>query len=184
MKNDQRLKLRIMGLLTLIMSISFNSVSAIHHPPQKLPNVLFIAIEDFNPDHLGCYGGQALTPNIDRLAAEGMLFRNAYVDVAVCNPSRTALLTGLRPPTSGVYGNSNDWREMALPKIGSTLPQHFKNNGYETVRIGKIFHYQMPHPESWSRELPEQVEGRKFVSAWHKDVVPLLHEIRNDDDDN
>ena len=108
MKNDQRLKLRIMGLLTLIMSISFNSVSAIHHPPQKLPNVLFIAIEDFNPDHLGCYGGQALTPNIDRLAAEGMLFRNAYVDVAVCNPSRTALLTGLRPPTSRVYGNSND----------------------------------------------------------------------------
>lgn len=147
---------------------------------EKGPNVLFIAIEDFNPEHLGCYGGQALTPNIDRLASEGMLFSNAYCDVAVCNPSRTALLTGLRPATSGVFGNSTDWREMALPKIGFTLPQHFKNNGYETAKIGKIFHINAGHPESWTKELPERIEGRRVLSAWHAEVVPTLNKIEND----
>lgn len=147
---------------------------------QGKPNVLFIAIEDFNPEHIGCYGGQAVTPNIDQLAGEGVIFKNAFCDVPVCNPSRTALLTGLRPPVSGVFGNAVDWREKTLPIVKTTLPQHFKNNGYEAVKIGKIFHYQMPHHESWSRELPEQVEGRKFLSAWHEDVIPLLKEVKND----
>lgn len=144
------------------------------------PNILFVAIEDFNPGNIGCYGGQALTPNIDQLAKEGVIFKNAFCDVAVCNPSRTALLTGLRPSTSGVYGNADDWREKALPLAGTTLPEYFKQTGYETVKIGKIFHYQMPHHESWSRELPEQVKGRKFLSAWHEEVIPLLKEVKED----
>ncbi|HSH19852.1 MAG TPA: sulfatase [Draconibacterium sp.] len=138
------------------------------------PNVLFIIIEDFNPEHFGCYGGKAITPNIDAIAQEGVIFKNAFCQVPVCNPSRTALLTGLRPHSSGVFGNAHNWQEMALPKIAATMPQHFKNNGYEAVKVGKIFHYQMEHPESWSRELPEQIEGRKLLSAWHTDVVPTL----------
>lgn len=144
------------------------------------PNVIFIAIEDFNPAHMGCYGGQALTPNIDQLAQEAVIFRNASCDNPVCNPSRTALLTGLRPPTSGVFGNQDNWKEMVLPRIEATLPEHFKNNGYETVKIGKIFHLTFKHPASWSRELPERVSGRQLLGSWSPEVVPLLNEVEND----
>jgi uncharacterized sulfatase len=146
----------------------------------ETPNILFIAIEDFNPEHLGCYGGKALTPNIDRLASEGVLFANAFVDGAVCNPSRTALLTGLRPATSGVYGNSDKWQELALPKTGFTLPQHFMNNGYETAKIGKMFHYKMEHDESWNRILAVDNDQGKILSSFHADVTPLLDELEND----
>lgn len=147
---------------------------------QKVQNVLFIAIEDFNPEHIGCYGGQAITPNIDQLASEGVIFRNAFVDVAVCNPSRTALLTGLRPPTSGVFGNADDWKELALPKIDGPLPQHFKNNGYETVKAGKIFHHQMGHPDSWSKELPERIKGRRMLSAWQDSIENEMNRVYGD----
>jgi len=157
-----------------------NTLSAAGKKIPSKPNILFIAIEDFNPEHISCYGGQAITPNIDLLAKEGVIFKNAFCDVAVCNPSRTALLTGLRPATSGVFGNADDWRKKALPIVKTTLPQHFKNNGYEAVKVGKIFHYQMPHHESWNRELPGKVEGRKLLSAWHEDVIPQLNELNDD----
>lgn len=146
----------------------------------KAPNVIFIAIEDFNPAHMGCYGGQALTPNIDHLAQEGVIFRNASCDNPVCNPSRTALLTGLRPPTSGVFGNSDNWQELILPRIEATLPEHFKNKGYETAKIGKLYHLNMEHPASWTRELPEKVPGRTILSSWNSEVVPLLKVVEND----
>lgn len=180
MRKLNRINTGIQGLLVLLTMMLCTQASGMTKPGEKTPNIVFIAIEDFNPEHLGCYGGQALTPNIDRLAAEGMLFRNAFVDVAVCNPSRTALLTGLRPQTSGVYGNDDDWRQKALPKIEATMPQHFKNNGYETVKIGKMFHLNMEHPDSWSEELPERIEGRKALSAWHPEVVPLLNAVEGD----
>ena len=180
MKKDKYTGIAKLVCVAITLGFVNNPLSAAGEKIPSKPNVLFIAIEDFNPEHIGCYGGQAVTPNIDNLAKEGVIFKNAFCDVAVCNPSRTALLTGLRPATSGVFGNADDWREKALPKVKTTLPQHFKNNGYEAVKVGKIFHYQMPHHESWSRELPEQVEGRKFLSAWHKDVVPLLKELKED----
>ena len=152
-------------------------LSATENKILSKPNVIFIAIEDFNPGHFGCYGGKAVTPNIDALAKEGVIFRNAFCQAPVCNPSRTALLTGLRPPSSGVFGNAHKWKEMALPKIAATMPQHFKNNGYEAVKVGKLFHYQMEHPESWSKELPSVVDGRRLLSAWHAEVVPTLKEL-------
>ena len=144
-------------------------------PPKQ--NIVFIAIEDFSPKHIGCYGGKAITPNIDALANEGVIFKNAFCQAPVCNPSRTSLLTGLRPPSSGVFGNSHEWKKMALPKIPATMPQHFKNNGYEAVKVGKLFHYQMEHPESWSRELKTPVEGRKILGSYSADVIPLLNEL-------
>ena len=112
------------------------------------PNVLFIAVDDLN-DWIGGIGGHpnVHTPNLDRLAARGVLFERAYCAAPVCNPSRTALLTGLRPSTTGVYGNSQPWRP-ALPDV-VTLPQHFRNNGYEAVGGGKIFHGRFEEPESW-----------------------------------
>src|SRR5688572_16680130 len=90
------------------------------------PNVLFIAVDDLN-DWLGCLGGhpQAKTPNMDALAARGVNFARAYCASPVCNPSRTALMTGLRSSTSGVYGNDND-RAKSPAKDVAPLNTHFK----------------------------------------------------------
>lgn len=107
----------------------------------QAPNVLFIAIDDLN-DWVACLNGhpQVKTPNIDRLAARGMLFTNAHVQSPICNPSRTSILTGLRPSTTGVYGLSPWIRNVDELKNLETLPQTFSKNGYKTFSAGKIFH--------------------------------------------
>ena len=105
------------------------------------PNVLFIAVDDLN-DWVGCLGGhpQANTPNIDGLAAKGVLFANAHCAAPLCNPSRTALLFGRRPTTTGVVGNNDDWRTFDSLRGVESLPQFFRRNGYFTAAAGKIFH--------------------------------------------
>ena len=105
------------------------------------PNVLFIAIDDLN-DWVGCLGGhpQARTPHIDRLAARGTLFSNAHCQAPLCNPSRSSLLTGLRPSTTGIHGLAPGIRAVAASKGCVTLPQHFAGQGYYTFTCGKIFH--------------------------------------------
>ena len=114
-------------------------------------NVLFIAIDDLRPA-LGCYGDKtAITPNFDRLAKRGILFNRAYCQQAVCCPSRLSLLTGLRPDTIKVWDLNTHFRET-LPKA-VTLPQHFKDHGYHTRSIGKIFHgggKPSKDPPTWS----------------------------------
>ncbi len=116
-------------------------------------NVLFIAIDDLRPA-LGCYGDpNAKTPNIDRIAKQGMIFNRAYCQQSVCSPSRLSLLTGRRPDTTQVWDLNTHFRE-ALPEV-VTLPQHFKNNGYHTQSIGKIFHgggKPSKDPPSWSKQ--------------------------------
>ena len=108
---------------------------------QDRPNVLLIAVDDLN-DWVGCMGGhpQALTPNIDGLARQGVLFSNAHCAAPLCNPSRTALLFGKRPTTTGVVGNMDDWRKFDSLKNSESLPQLFRRNGYFTAAAGKIFH--------------------------------------------
>ena len=119
------------------------------------PNVLFIAVDDLRPS-IGCYGdARAITPNIDRLAETGVLFERAYCQVAVCNPSRASLMTGLRPDQLGVWTLPIHFRE-AMPDA-VTLPQWFRRFGYTAVSHGKIFHNPTPDPQSWSepiRNLP------------------------------
>ncbi len=101
-------------------------------------NVLFIIVDDLRP-LLGCYGyAEMHTPNIDRLSQRGTLFNRAYCQYPVCNPSRTSILTGLRPETTGIMSNSVGFREK-LPNV-VTLPQHFKAHGYHTQSVGKIAH--------------------------------------------
>lgn len=104
-------------------------------------NVLFIAIDDLN-DWTGFLGGhpQTQTPNMDKLAVEGMVFEKAYCAAPVCNPSRTALLTGYRPSSTGIYGNENYMRGSEVLQNARTLPQYFSDNGYFTTARGKIFH--------------------------------------------
>ncbi|MEW6355380.1 MAG: sulfatase [Planctomycetota bacterium] len=121
------------------------------------PNVLFIAIDDLN-DWTGCLGGHpdTKTPHIDRLAARGVLFQNAFCAAPVCNPSRTALMTGVRPSTSGVYNNSQPWIPVLPDTV--TLEQHFKANGYQVIGRGKIYHGgkegQYLSPKGWHEYVP------------------------------
>ena len=108
---------------------------------EQRPDVLFIAVDDLN-DWVGYLAGhpQTRTPNIDRLAARGMAFTNAHSPSALCNPSRTALLTGLRPSSTGIYGNLPDWRTVPIFADVATLPRYFRDHGYRTLGAGKIFH--------------------------------------------
>ena len=129
------------SLTTGVLISAICTHSSAEEPKPMQPNVLFIAIDDQN-DWIGCLNGhpQAKTPHIDALAASGTVFLNAHCQAPLCNPSRTSLLTGRRPSSTGIYGLSPWFREVDSLKDLVTLPQHFSNNGYATSSAGKIFH--------------------------------------------
>ncbi len=113
-------------------------------------NVLFIAVDDLRPQ-LGCYGhSRMVSPHIDRLADEGVAFRYAYCQQAVCAPSRASLMTGLRPDSTTIYDLHTPVRK-ALPDV-LTLPQHFKNHGYTSLSLGKIYHHWSDDKPGWSED--------------------------------
>jgi hypothetical protein len=119
---------------------------------KRRPNVLFIAVDDLRAD-LGCYGNQAIrSPHLDKLATRSTLFERSYCQQAVCNPSRASLLTGLRPDTLGIWNLATHFREKRPDIV--TLPQLFKQQGYTTHGVGKIFHNWRQaiqgDPASWS----------------------------------
>jgi arylsulfatase A-like enzyme len=130
--------LGVVAALLALGSVPANPAAAQEGAPY---DVLFIAVDDLN-DWVGYLGGhpQTKTPNIDRLAARGLAFLNAQAPSAICNASRTALLSGLRPSTSGIYGNSPDWREQEIFAGKPTLPRYFREAGYLTEGGGKLFH--------------------------------------------
>ncbi len=103
------------------------------------PNVLFIAVDDLNHwvGHLA-RNPQTITPHLDRLASWGVSFAHAYCAAPACNPSRTALMSGMRPSTTGVYHNPNDYRPHVTP--AQTLNSHFRAHGYHVCGAGKIYH--------------------------------------------
>ena len=102
-------------------------------------NVLFIAVDDLNHwvGHLK-RNPQTITPNLDRLASWGVSFEHAYCAAPACNPSRAALMSGMRPSTTGVYHNPNDYRPHIAAEL--MLNSHFKANGYRVTGAGKIYH--------------------------------------------
>ncbi len=104
------------------------------------PNIVLIAIDDLN-NMVGSWGGQAITPNIDKLAAEGRQFLNAYCVVPASNPSRAAMFTGLRPETTGQFQNEGNFRDLPGGANLVTIPQLLSANGYTTVAAGKLFHH-------------------------------------------
>ncbi len=116
-------------------------------PARPRMNVLFIVADDLNTD-LGTYGGPARSPNLDRLAARGVRFDRAYAQYPVCNQSRSSMLTGRRPDVTGVLSNpgSNPMRPHFRDRLPDavTLPQLFRNSGYVSARVGKLFHYGVP----------------------------------------
>ena len=116
--------------------------------PSSKPNVLFIAVDDLN--HWVGYLGrnkQARTPHIDRLAARGVAFMHAYCAAPVCNPSRAALMSGLRPSSTGVYENRQDWRTAIAED--KTLATTFRQNGYYVAGAGKIYHGGFDRRSEW-----------------------------------
>ncbi|MBX7211273.1 MAG: sulfatase [Verrucomicrobiaceae bacterium] len=117
------------------------------------PNVLFIAIDDQN-DWIGHLGGhpQVKTPNIDALAARGTAFTNAHTQAPLCNPSRSSLLTGLRPSSTGIYGLAPGIREVEQTKDHVTLPETFTKAGWHTFTCGKIYHDGSIRPSDQKRE--------------------------------
>ncbi|MBC8125895.1 MAG: sulfatase-like hydrolase/transferase, partial [Gloeobacteraceae cyanobacterium ES-bin-144] len=107
-------------------------------PLPASPNVLLICVDDLKP-LLGCYGDTRIkSPAMDRLAARGIVFDNAYCNQAVCAPSRNALMTGLRSTTLGIYDLSTNFRVAAPDAL--TIAQLFKKHNYRTESIGKIMH--------------------------------------------
>ena len=125
-------------------------------------NVLLICVDDLRPE-LGCYGStQVLTPNIDHLAARGLRFDRAFVQVAQCGPSRLNLMTGLRPDTTRVYALSDPPFDRRNFPDTVTLGEHFKQHGYRTQAIGKVFHNGRDDPTSWTEPTFEN-DGRNFM---------------------
>lgn len=139
-------------------------------------NVLFIAVDDLRPV-LGCYGETKVkTPNLDALAARGAIFRRAYCQLPSCLPSRTSVLTGFRPETTGVLTNGDANFRSRFPDH-VTLPQHFKNHGAFCMSFGKMFHRQ--DPTSWSVEkwIPK---GNPFYPIYGKpETIALQREKGN-----
>jgi iduronate 2-sulfatase len=138
--------------------------------PSKM-NVLFIAVDDLRPQ-LGCYGHkQMISPNIDKLASKGVAFERAYCQQAVCSPSRISVLSGMRCETHKIYDLDQHFADK-WPNIVS-LPHHFKNNGYETISLGKIYHHNEDDPIAWSKEPLRFMEGSGYVTEEGKHMVEL-----------
>ncbi len=142
-------------------------------------NVLFIMADDLRAE-LGCYGAKHIqSPNIDKLAARGTLFERAYCQVAVCNPSRSSLLGGVRPDTTGVLDNQHFLRPQ-LPDI-VTLPQLFKKDGWYSMSLGKIFHHSDREPgddpQSWSE--PAWYHGIPYQSWFTKEANDAMKKLKS-----
>lgn len=164
------------------------------HAETSRPNILFIAVDDLN-DWVGPLKGhpQVKTPNFDRLAAMGTTFTNAHCQSVLCNPSRTSVLTGMRATTTGIYGLSPFIRDVqSLSKI-TTLPEHFRNNGYRTYATGKIFHANNGHkaggpdwdevgPASWGGPFPKEklVNTPSKIGAMDWGTFPHKDEDKGD----
>jgi iduronate 2-sulfatase len=173
-----------------VLWMQLSGASAIFAAP---PNILFIAVDDLRPE-LGCYGeSHIISPNIDKLANQGVVFKRAYCQFPVCNASRASIMTGLRPDSTGVFGNKTRFRSIVPDVV--TLPQQFKQFGYRTQALGKIYHgafekayvgRTFDDPPSWSGEnwygSPQYYFTERGIQV-ARDVFSKKHSKANADSD-
>ncbi len=157
--------------IRLLLTLGCLLLSAATAPAVEKPNVLFIAMDDLN-DWVGCLGGnpQSITPNLDRLAKSGVLFTNAHCPGAACNPSRTAIMSGLSPHRSGLYANNQKMREVLPDAV--ILPQYFRNNGYRASGSGKMLHYFID-AHSWDEYFPKKETENPFPRTLYPEKRPV-----------
>jgi arylsulfatase A-like enzyme len=165
MKRSNRMFTLIGALIALASCVSNAALAG------DKPNVLFISVDDLN-DWIGCLGGhpQTRTPNFDRLAASSVLFNNAHCPGASCNPSRTAIMTGLSPHRSGLYQNGQKMRNV-LPDA-ELLPKYFGNHGYWSAGSGKLLHYFID-ARSWDEYFPAKETEDPFPRTLYPDKRPV-----------
>lgn len=159
------------SILSTLLSFAFavGSLAATVPSEEGKLNVLLIVIDDLRTE-LGCYGVEEVhSPNIDRLARKGMLFHGAYAQYPVCNPSRASFLSGLRPEETGILSNDVPFRRLHPDLIA--LPQLFRQNGYYTAGLGKIFHRSVDPPGQ--RVLFEDPQSWDYFYDGMKDATPL-----------
>lgn len=132
-----------------ILNLTLFSLVLLTVEAQQKPNVLFIAVDDLRPE-LGCYGqSQIVSPNIDKLAESGLMFNRSYCNIPVCGASRASILSGIRPNRHR-FVNYDCWQDKDVPGVVS-LPMHFKNNGYTTISLGKVYHHGKDGQGSWNK---------------------------------
>ena len=166
------------------------SLSSLSGAEESKPNILFITIDDLNTD-IGAMGGPILTPHIDQLAGESVLFMDAHATSPVCGPSRASFLTGLFPDTLDYYNHSGgaNFRDTPVGRKAVTLPQYLAQHGYKTANAGKIFHSQpgdgkQPRehsdPQSWQYQFMNEHgvphdRNRPISQFWHKGKLGAGH---------
>ena len=149
-------RMAALRMLACIAALATQSVKSLQQQQQQQhqmyqTNVLLIMFDDLRPE-LSVYGKEhMITPNFERLAAKSVIFDQAYTPIAVCNPARDALLTGLRPDFLQDYGFQNSWRPHLL------LPVRMKRAGYYTAGYGKILHHDGPNHEVWDEVSNERI---------------------------
>jgi len=141
------MKLRFLVRPCLSATLGISLLLVVGQAAERRMNVLFVISDDLRAEP-GVFGGLALTPNLDRLASQGVRFDRAYCQYPLCNASRTSMLNGRHPTTTQLYGN-REWIGSSQPEWVS-LPKWFKQNGYSTYRSGKVFHGGIDDTEAWS----------------------------------
>ena len=174
----KKLFIAICALALLVYSLRVDSRLGISVTAAQKPkyNVLFIMSDDLRPT-LGSYGNSIVkTPNLDKLAAQGVRFDRAYCQYPLCNPSRSSFLTGKYPTQTSILDNEYYFRALHPDLV--SLPQHFRANGYATLRSGKTFHGGIDDSEAWT----EGFEERAFTGAKRPPSNPDSRERTNESD--
>lgn len=168
------MKKSLLGMAALPVVISLLPVPS--DAQGKKMNVLFISVDDMN-NSLGCFGHPLVkSPHIDKLASSGIVFGNAYCQFPLCSPSRSSLLTGLRPDRTRVFDLKYHFRQDMPERI--TLPQMFRNNGYYVARVGKMFHYGNPG-DIGTNGLDDKVSWTERFNPAGRDKTTLELDIIN-----
>lgn len=145
-----KVSILLLGIVSLPQTI-------ISQEQTKKQNILFISIDDFRPK-ISSYGEtKMITPNIDKLASEGLQFNNAYTNIAVCGASRASLMTGIRPSLNR-FNDFSTRAQVDTPQAIS-LNQLFMDNGYETISYGKIYHHSDDFQQHWSEKDKGQIQS-------------------------